>query len=221
LPTVLRLSDEAETALNLASPTDPSATSGGCLLLVGYEGDADAVATRRGRVGQVLTDRGGVTLGDEPGRTWVSGRFAGPYLRDSLLDCGVLVETVETATFWSGVAALYAGVKRALEVSLGADGSPVLVLCHISHVYETGCSLYFTVVARAGEEPIAQWAAAKEAASHAITVARATITHHHGVSRDHTRWLTNEIGPVGIRILRAVKDELDPRGVMNPGVLLP
>ena len=97
----------------------------------------------------------------------------------------------------------------------------MLVLCHVSHVYETGCSLYFTVAARQGEEPLEQWLRAKRAASEAIVAHGATISHHHAVGTDHLPWLEAEIGPVGVRILRAVKAELDPTGVLNPGVLIP
>ena len=104
---------------------------------------------------------------------------------------------------------------------LTAQGTPPLVLCHISHVYETGASLYFTVAARQGEDPQAQWHAAKVAASEAIVAAGATITHHHAVGTDHLPWLEQEIGAVGVRILRAVKAELDPAGILNPGVLVP
>jgi len=101
------------------------------------------------------------------------------------------------------------------------DGDSPLVLCHVSHVYETGCSLYFTVAARQGDEPLEQWARAKRAASNAIVARGATITHHHAIGTDHLPWLDSEIGPVGVRILRAVKSELDPTGVLNPGVLIP
>ena len=68
-------------------------------------------------------------------------------------------------------------------------GEPALVLCHISHVYETGCSLYFTVAAKEADDPLAQWLAAKAAASDAIVAAGATITHHHAVGTDHKPWL--------------------------------
>ena len=146
------------------------------------------------------------------------GRFDAPYLRDSLLDHGVLVETLETATFWSDRERLYDDVRAALQDTLG-EGT--LVLCHVSHVYETGCSLYFTVAARQGDDPVAQWHAAKAAASDAIVAAGATITHHHAVGTDHRPWLAHEIGDVGVRVLRAVKAELDPVGVLNPGVLIP
>ena len=220
-PTVLRLSDEAESAVNLADPSAIGSGAGGCLMVVGFEGPAARVAERRAGVTELLTGLGGMPGGEEPGRAWEHGRYQAPYLRDSLLDLGVLVETLETATFWSGVEDLYAAVKGALERELGGDHGPALVLCHVSHVYETGCSLYFTVAARQGDEPVEQWRRAKRAASEAIVARGATITHHHAIGTDHRPWLEAEIGAVGVRILRAVKAELDPTGVLNPGVLVP
>ena len=192
-------------------------SEGGCLMLTGYEGTAEAVAARRAAVTAVLAGLGGTDLGEEPGRAWAAGRYGAPYLRDALLDEGVLVETLETATFWSRLEPLHAAVTEALQGAL--DGA--LVLCHVSHVYETGASLYFTVAARQGADPIAQWQAAKAAASDAIRAAGATISHHHAVGTDHVPWYAEEIGPVGVLALRAVKDALDPAGVLNPGVLLP
>jgi alkyldihydroxyacetonephosphate synthase len=222
LPTVLRLSDEAETAINLARPDEIGGEAdpghGGCMMITGYEGTPHAVAARRREVTELLTGLGGVCLGEEPGAAWAQGRFHAPYLRDSLLDVGVLVETLETATFWSNRDRLYAEVKAALETALGPG---TLVLCHVSHVYETGCSLYFTVATKEGDDPLGQWLAAKAAACDAIVAAGATITHHHAVGTDHQPWLAAEIGEVGVRVLRAVKAELDPTGVLNPGVLIP
>jgi alkyldihydroxyacetonephosphate synthase len=219
LPTVIRLSDEAETAINLARPDAVGGESaGGCLLIAGYEGTAAAVAARRTACTGLLTDLGGTNLGEEGGQAWAEGRFHGPYLRDSLLDVGVLVETLETAMFWSRLDEVYQSVKQALTAALGETA---IVLCHISHVYETGASLYFTVAARQGDDPVAQWLAAKAAASDAILAHGASITHHHAVGQDHKPWLAQEIGPVGVMILRAVKDRLDPTGILNPGILIP
>ena len=219
LPTVIRLSDESETAINLA---DPSAIGGSgtpdCLMITGFEGSPAAVAAKRAAVTAVLADLGGTPVGEEAGRRWAHGRFDAPYLRDSMLDVGVLVETLETATFWSNLGALYDGVRAALTQTLG---DPAIVLCHISHVYETGCSLYFTVAAPEGDEPLERWARAKAAASDAMIAAGATITHHHAVGSDHRPWLAQEIGPLGVSVLRAVKADLDPTGVLNPGVLIP
>lgn len=219
LPTVIRLSDEAETAINLARPSEVGADSaGGCLMIAGYEGTQEAVDARRSACSGLLEGLGGTNLGEEGGTAWAQGRFHGPYLRDSLLDVGVLVETMETVTFWSNLDHVYQAVKKAVTDSLG---EATLVLCHISHVYETGASLYFTVATKQADDPLAQWLAAKAAASDAMVHNGASITHHHAVGQDHKPWLAEEIGPVGVLMLRAVKERIDPTGVLNPGVLIP
>ncbi|MEP7088617.1 MAG: FAD-binding oxidoreductase [Nocardioidaceae bacterium] len=219
-PTVLRLSDENETAINLARPDEVGGESaGGALMVAGFEGERPSVEARRALVTARLAAAGGRPLGEETGQAWAAGRFHAPYLRDALLDVGVLVETLETATFWSRLPGLYAAVTAAVTGAL--EGDAPLVLCHVSHVYETGASLYFTVAATQRADVLAQWAAAKAAASEAILAAGATITHHHAVGRDHRPWLADEIGPVGVEMLRAVKERLDPHGVLNPGVLIP
>jgi alkyldihydroxyacetonephosphate synthase len=102
----------------------------------------------------------------------------------------------------------------------GALGERTLVLCHVSHLYPSGASLYFTVLTgqRAGREA-EQWRAAKAAALEAMLAHGATITHHHAVGRDHAPWLGQEIGTLGVATLQAAKDRLDPQHVMNPGVL--
>ena len=215
LPTVLRLSDEAETAVNLADPDVLGSGSGGVLAIVGFDGPYNPATA------DVLTAAGGQNLGEEPGETWRVGRYRAPYLRDPLLDEGALVETLETAAFWSRIPALKAAVTEALVKSLTDQGTPPLVLCHISHVYETGASLYFTVISAQTDDPVAQWRTAKHAATQAIGAVGATITHHHGVGTDHREAYAAEIGPLAVEALQAVKRVVDPDGVMNPGVLLP
>ena len=104
----------------------------------------------------------------------------------------------------------------------GTLATPAQVGCHVSHVYPDGASLYFTVLAAQDrDDPAGQWLRAKRAAGDAIAAARATITHHHAVGRDHAPWLAAETGETGLAVLRAVKAELDPAGIMNPGKLLP
>lgn len=161
--------------------------------------------------------------GPEPdaGESWARDRYRGPYLRDALLDAGALVETLETVTFWSLLPALYAAVSGALRDSLIAQGTPPVILCHISHVYASGASLYFTVGCAQLKDPVEQWRRAKAAASDAILAAGGSITHHHGVGRDHRDWYERELGPTAVEALRAVKTELDPAGVLNPGILIP
>lgn len=221
LPTVLRLSDELETAVNLADPAALGDGPGGCLAVTGYEGDPAEVAARRAAATEVLLAAGGTPLGAGPGESWREGRFRAPYLRDQILAAGGLVETLETAAFWSGLHELRTAVTEALTGELTGWGTPPVVLCHISHVYETGASLYFTVVCAQSADPLAQWAAAKTAANRAIRSRGATITHHHGVGTDHRIAYAEEIGPLAVEALHAVKRVLDPAGILNPGVLLP
>ncbi|MFI6658574.1 FAD-binding oxidoreductase [Streptomyces sp. NPDC050523] len=224
-PTVLRLSDETETLIGLAQPDAIGAsgapTSAGCTAVAGYEGTEEDTAYRREHASAVLRECGGTPLGEEPGERWAHGRYSAPYLRDALLDAGAFAETLETATFWSRVPELYAAVRDALTTTLTEAGTPPLVMCHISHVYENGASLYFTVVSAQGEDPVAHWTRAKHAANEAILAAGGTITHHHAVGTDHRAWYVREVGPLAVDALRAVKRILDPDGLLNPGILLP
>jgi alkyldihydroxyacetonephosphate synthase len=232
-PDIARLSDADETRAALAQQRGWRTTVLGqmlslrgydhpCLLILGWEGTRAGVARRRAAVSDLLASRRVVRLGRSAGASWAKGRFHGPYLRDELMDRGVMVETLETATSWSELGDLYLAVRRALADTLTGRGTPPLVLCHISHLYDTGASLYFTWVARqeAGAE-LDQWHAAKLAASEAIVRQRATITHHHAVGTDHRGFMEAEVGPLGLAALRAVKAELDPTGILNPGKLIP
>src|SRR3954454_4288508 len=230
-PDIARLSDPDETRVSMAmSSTGRGAraalsayqrvrgVSNGCLVITGYEGDPDDIDYRRHAVRRILKAAGAASLGKPAGEAWVHGRFTGPYLRDSLLDAGVLAETLETATTWQRLPALYDGVRRALHGSLGK----ALVGCHISHLYPTGASLYFTALAAAepGREG-EQWAAAKRAVNDAIVDTGGTVSHHHAVGTAHRDHVGAELSAVGLEALRAVKRRLDPAGILNPGKLLP
>jgi alkyldihydroxyacetonephosphate synthase len=235
LPDVIRVSDEEETQTSLAL-SGPRGLAGslfggylglrgkreGCLIVVGIEGDRESVARRRALTVRELRRGGAAYLGQAAGRSWEHGRFQGPYLRDTLIDLGAIVETLETSHSWSRTGELHDAVAAAIRDSLGAQGTPGLAFCHLSHAYADGASLYFTFVARArhGAE-LEQWAAVKRAASEAIVAAGGTITHHHAVGRDHAPYMEAEVGRIGLEVLRAVKERLDPAGIMNPGKLLP
>jgi alkyldihydroxyacetonephosphate synthase len=234
-PDVARLSDESETRMAMAMSSHGGVVErlgkaylarrghgAGALAIVGWEGEPGDVARRAADTRRVLRERGGLSLGTRPGQSWLRNRYLGPYQRDELLDRGALAETLETATTWSNLGALHDAVHRALREALTERGTPPIVAAHVSHMYPSGASLYFTYLARAqrGEE-LDQWAAAKRAAMEAIVATGGTITHHHAVGRDHAEWLGAEIGELGVEALRAVKARLDPAGIMNPGKLLP
>jgi alkyldihydroxyacetonephosphate synthase len=228
---VMRLSDLAETraTMHMSGPSGRTATAleaylrvrrvtDGAMAILGWDGpSAGQVRSRRSTAFDILRRHGAASLGRGAGESWLRHRFEGPYLRDTLMDQGYLVETLETATSWAQLAPLRESVTGALSESLGRS----YVMAHVSHVYETGASLYITALASAGPDQAERWRVAKRAASEVIVAHAATITHHHGVGSDHAPWLEAEVGPEGVALLRAVKAHLDPQGVLNPGVLLP
>jgi alkyldihydroxyacetonephosphate synthase len=231
MPDVVRVSDELQTDILMAAgesggrraPLGRRGLRGrdGALLIVGWEGQRDSVDRRRLHTMTLLRRGGGSAIGAQAGSAWAASRFASPYVRDELLGHGVLVDQFETASTWSGIEPLRASVTAAIAEALAACGTPPLVGSQISHAYDTGASLTFTVLARAleGQEE-AQWRAAKDAASATIVRAGATISHHHGIGRDNAVWAQAELGELGVSSLRALKAHLDPAGVMNPGKLL-
>lgn len=231
---VMRLSDPHETKTNLTmalhggkgkamwSYLRARRVADGCLAILSWEGSRTQVNARRDESWRVMRKFGAVSVGAQVGNGWEKARFSGPYLRDTLLDKGYLVETLETSTGWRELPALRSAIYRAIEDSLSVDGRKPWVMSHLSHVYETGGSLYVTVIgSRDDSHSHEQWRRAKHAACDAIEAQGATITHHHAVGRDHAPWMTAEIGASGVELLRAIKTYLDPTDILNPGALIP
>jgi len=218
LPDMAYLSDEEETQFAAAGAGRKLADAS--LLLMEFEGTAAHVAYGL-RVSAKACAGISRNAGARPASRWYAERFEFPYLRDSLLDHGILVDTVETAVAWSNLARVYEAGRKALLDALRRDGSEGLVLCHISHAYPDGASLYYTFFApqRVGRE-IEQWEEVKAAVTHAFLDAGGALSHHHGIGADHAPYLRRVIGEDGVVVLRALKRELDPNGIMNPGKLI-
>ncbi len=175
-------------------------------------GEWDEGAVRRSGV------TGGSPSGGDAIGAWRSAFLRAPYLRDTFVAMGLLAETLETAVTWDRFAELHASVTEAARDAVGDGGR---VTCRISHVYPDGPAPYFTVLApaRRGEE-VAQWAEVKRAASDALLACGGTITHHHAVGRDHRPWYDRQRPEPFAVALTAAKAAVDPRGLLNPGVLL-
>jgi alkyldihydroxyacetonephosphate synthase len=191
---------------------------GRCVLMVGLEGEHGHVRSSLAATTLACTREGGLPVGAGPGKAWLKNRYAMPYLRDPMLDRGIGVDTLETSTTWANLPRLYEAVRQGIASKLGTGA----VLAHISHSYEDGASLYFTFFfARDLGDELGQWRAIKKAASDAIAENGGTISHHHGVGQDHVAWLPKEKGPLALEMIAAAKKQLDPKGVLNPGKLLP
>lgn len=236
--TLIRLSDEPETetamAIGLARhPWVAGIVRGGlhlrgirgsgCLMLYAAAGDERHVRETLEHANTVLRTHGGVRLGTGPGRRWLAERFRHPYLRDALLDRGIATDTLETAAPWSRVPQLADDVRRALSTALASENEATAVLCHVSHPYRDGTSLYFTFFFRCPsdvEHAVARWATLKRAATTAIVAGGGTLSHHHGIGSWHAPWFKEEVGEAGVRMLSAAAHALDPAGILNPHALL-
>jgi alkyldihydroxyacetonephosphate synthase len=246
-PSIVRVSDEPETAAYAAlrrrhrdvrryvdqlvewylRVRGYSVEGNGSLMVLGFDGSRDWVLEQWELALEVCREHGGLPLGRSVGRSWKRERFAQPYLRDTLLGHGVLVDALETATNWSNLIRLHEAMTGALKTAIAANGGgPGYVMTHVPHACEQGASLYSTFVGRQIPTPDplvkqAQWAGIKETVTQAILDAGGTLSHHHGVGRDHVPWLEGQLGPAGVGALRALKQSFDPDGTMSPGVLLP
>lgn len=234
---MLRLSDppETEVAMAIGLASSPFASLAqrylrlrgikdqACLILVGATGSKSEVAEALEGARSILSDHRAVSLGRGPGRHWQRDRFRHPYLREALMDRGWATDTLETAVPWSSADRCRTEVRQALENALLDEEERTAVLCHASHPYLDGTSLYFTFFFRNAPQPeatIERWARLKRAASDALVQSGATISHHHGVGIWHAPWLKHETGGLGLDILNNAVRRLDPDGILNPHVLL-
>lgn len=196
-----------------------------CLMLVGLEGDKESVSYARTRTSAIAERYGATAIGTGAGKKWYQGRFHSPHMRDPMMDHGLGIDTLETSTNWANMLPLHEKVTNAIEEAISANapepGERGIVMAHVSHSYPDGASLYFTFLfPRKLDDEVGQWLAIKRAASDAILAGGGTISHHHGVGTDHAPWLAEEKGPQGYQLLKTLKAECDPDGILNPGKLL-
>jgi alkyldihydroxyacetonephosphate synthase len=204
---------------------------GTSVLLIGFESADHPLGAWLARAVELARDHGGTVIAgptesDAAARTgavgaWRQAFFDAPYLQSALLSIGVLSDTFETACSWAQFPQLHAQVTAAVSRALAEECGGGLVACRFTHLYPDGPAPYYTFVGalRPGGE-LAQWRAIKAAASDALAAAGGTITHHHAVGRVHRPWYDRERPAVFGDALAAVKRELDPRGILNPGVLV-
>jgi alkyldihydroxyacetonephosphate synthase len=218
-PATCRLVDAAESALT------GTLTTGEAALVLGFESLRVPLDAETASALTLCQDAGLRVVEAGPrgasGEAWRSTFVRAPYLREQLILLGVLVETFETAVTWDRLPALVALVTAAVTDAVVKVCGGGRVTCRLTHVYPDGAAPYFTVFApgRRGAE-VAQWDEVKAAAGEAILASGGSITHHHAVGRDHRPWYDRQRPDPFARALAAAKRELDPAGVLNPGVLI-
>lgn len=198
--------------------------AGKCMVTLGYTGDRRAVAAARRQARAILRRHGAAGLMPRRlGDKWSRGRFRYPYLREALWRLGYVVDTFETALDWSRVDAYIRDVETRLGEALADERERVHVFTHLSHVYRQGSSAYTSYLYRVGDDydtTLERWRRIKRIASETIVEHSGTISHQHGVGRDHAPYLAAEKGELGLSAIDSVFERIDPDGRMNPGVLL-
>ncbi len=235
---MLRLSNAVETDAHLHLGTTPSQfmaistylkarglSSDKVMLTYGVSGDKAQNKLALTQFNKLLKQHGSVTgkITDIMGNVWAHGRFKFPYLRGTLWEKGIMVDTFETATNWNHIDEQMQQMQEAVKNALAEEGENVMAFTHISHVYKQGASLYTTYFFRAAQDhasTLSRWQKIKHAASSSLANGTATISHQHGVGRDHAPYLAAEKGKLGVQVTHDMLKSLDPEQRMNPGVLI-
>ncbi len=193
------------------------------LLFAGFTGGAAQASAMRAQAGAILKRHGAVSTGKLLGEKWRANRFRSVYLRNALWDAGYAVDTMETAVDWPRVPSAMQAMEEAGRSALAALGERCHAYTHLSHVYPQGSSVYSTFVFRIGpdfEWAWARWRALKSAVSDAIVRSGGTISHQHGVGKDHAPWLAAEKGARGMAAIADMIAHFDPDRVMASGNLI-
>ncbi|MFD5825241.1 FAD-binding oxidoreductase [Lentzea sp. NPDC060358] len=196
-PANCRLLDPAEALLNAGSPQS--------VLVLAFESADHPVDALLARALQLCAD-GEVVEG--AAARWRRSFLRMPYQRDAMAQHAMITETFETACTWDSFPALR---------EVCGTG---IVTCRFTHVYPDGPAPYYGVCAPGRWGSLtSQWDEIKAAVSEALITAGGTITHHHAVGRDHLPWYARQRPDVFAAALTGAKAALDPRNVLNPGVL--
>jgi alkyldihydroxyacetonephosphate synthase len=232
-----RLANASESLVMLRLVGDDAATAWlerylelrGCrkervLLLLGFTGATAQVKAMRAQAATMLSRHAAVSTGAILGNKWRKTRFRSAYLRNALWSAGYAVDTIETAVDWPRVSIVMGAMEDAGRRALATFGEKCHTQTHLSHVYAQGSSVYSTFVFRIAadfEECLARWRSLKAAVSQAILGGGGTISHQHGVGKDHAPYMAFEKGERGVAAIKAMIDHFDPEGLLASGNLLP
>jgi alkyldihydroxyacetonephosphate synthase len=192
-----------------------------CLSFIGYEGGKAHVARNRAIVKGIVKSHGGIVVGKGPGALYDQKKFDTPYIRDYLLDRGAAADVSETAAPWSQLQPLYTNTMAAVNRAYEEIGTQGWVMCHLSHSYHSGACLYFTFAFRHdGKDPLAQYEVVKSAIQQSFVDNAGTLSHHHAVGVEHSRWLEQDISAPGVHMISGLLGSVDPGANFNPGKII-
>ena len=207
-PTIVRLSDEADTATTINAL---GFSVRGCLLALVFDGDTAQTELESGKALEICRANGGRDQGEDPARHWYNHRFSEHYRQSPLVaEEKTLLDTIELVTTWTNVRPVYDAVRKALN-------RQATVLAHVPHAYPEGCALAFTVLCKiSAEGEFKRYDRVWQSAMEAALKSGAVISHAHGIGRQKVRWLAKQ-NPLALTLMQGLKRRLDPNNVLNPG----
>ncbi|HUW94083.1 MAG TPA: FAD-binding oxidoreductase [Bacteroidales bacterium] len=186
------------------------------LMFVAVEGDKDYTKFVLGKIKGTARKGKGMFIGRSPVIKWLNQRYSSSYMRDPLMDLGIMSDTLETAVTWENLLKVWSAAHAWVKLR------PMTVfMIHISHVYESGANLYFTFLSpmEKGNERN-DFTAFHKGLVNTIVDNGGSLSHHHGVGRVLAPWMEGHLGKTSMEALAAVKKHFDPNNIMNPGQTL-
>jgi len=222
-PSVFRISDPEETDVMMQlyhitdSPADAILKKMGykpmqkCLMLGFTDGELGFSINIDHKMRRIFKQYGAFELTfAKVTEAWEKGRFTDPYMREDLMDFGVLIDTLECGVTWSQMPEVHKKVRAFVK-----QRPHTICMTHISHAYPQGANLYFIFIAKM--DTIREYLDLQYGIIEAITKAGASVSHHHGVGKQTAPWLEAQIGKEQMDVIRTLKKHFDPNNIMNPG----
>ncbi|MBN1882447.1 MAG: FAD-binding oxidoreductase [Deltaproteobacteria bacterium] len=224
-PSMLRISDPEETDIALKLQGMENTIVDSILKFLGYkperrvlllgasEGDPDHGKLIKKKVRKIARRHGGFGVGPMGVKGYWKRRYSDPYMKDDLMDIGIISDTLETSCTWENIHHVWKEVRDVIKAR-----PKTICMVHASHAYENGANLYFIFLSpiERGRES-EDYTAFQHSIIDAIVKSGGSLSHHHGIGKMFAPWYEEHVGPVAFGIIRAVKDHLDPNGIMNPG----
>lgn len=184
-----------------------------CIMFVSVEGHKSYTNQVIKAIARINSKHGAFSLGAKPTRKWLEQRYSSAYLRDPLMDLGIMTDTLETAVMWDNLIPVWKAVRGYLKTR-----ERTVVMVHISHVYENGANLYFTFLSpMKKDDELNDYLSYHKGLIDTINSNGGSLSHHHGVGRALAPWMKAQLGQESLELMQAIKNHLDPKGIMNPG----
>ncbi len=188
---------------------------------IGFEGSPVHVRYEKGLVAKIVRKHGGIGVGKGPGTLYDQKKYDTPYIRDFMLDRGLICDVSETSTPWAYAEEIHTRTVERFNKAMDELGVRGVVFCHLSHSYHSGACQYFTfAIADDSDNAEHTYDHAKRVVQQSFMDFHGTVSHHHGVGEEHSPWMEQDISPAGVDIQRKLFDGVDPGRHLNPGKIV-